>query len=110
MVEPTERKGRQGRNGGKSFHQEYSKALGRKVSLFRSYYNLSQADLAKRIGCSQYYISSCECGKSLISTQYLLRFYEEFGISLAYFEPDKIEIAKFFKDSLKNQNEVPAYS
>lgn len=80
---------------------DYAREIGRKLSLFRSYFGLTQSDIANSLGCTQKYISLCESGKNLLSTRYLLKFHQFYKVPLAYFEPQNGigNLDLYFKDA-----------
>ena len=68
--------------------------LGRKLKMIRTSNDLSQREFAKKINADQAGVSGWERGERLISTKYLFRIHEVFGISLGVFDccKDMIEV------------------
>ena len=62
-----------------------AKKLGLKIKLLRIERRLTQAEFAEKIGAEQYQISKWEKGELVISTPYLFRIHEKFGVSLGLF-------------------------
>lgn len=58
-------------------------AVGRRLRELRGF-DLTQAEVAKRIGVSQGYLSSVERGEHEIAAEILLRIAKEFGKSLEW--------------------------
>jgi transcriptional regulator with XRE-family HTH domain len=62
------------------------KHLGKKIKMFRTEKEMTQEEMAKRLGAFRYQLSSWEKGKKLIPTKYLLKICKEFQINLEYFD------------------------
>lgn len=59
-----------------------SKELGEKIETLRTAANLSQAELGKKIGCSQRLISWWECGQRKLTAEDLVKLAEVFKVSV----------------------------
>lgn len=65
------------------------KTIGKRIRAYRTQRNMTQADLAERLGLSNVYISYIETGVKGISLEVLLKIADEFDVSM-----DSLVLAK----------------
>ena len=82
---------------------DFEKNIGKKIRLLRG--NMTQGELARRVGVDKAIISKIETGKMLGSFECHRKLAEVFGMKLselyAYFEQEKSELVEFRPGSSK---------
>lgn len=71
--------------------------VGRRLKIWRDFHGLTQKELAKKLGRTQQYLSKCEQGKQLATTELLLDLCEMFDVDLGYFDPRRPGVEAMFK-------------
>lgn len=69
--------------------KEIANIIGHRLLLLRINNKLDQAQMAKKIGCTQRDVSQWERGKKLVSTKFMFSICAEFGLNFDYFDPRK---------------------
>lgn len=65
------------------------KVISKKLKLMRVNLGLTQKEFAQKLGTTQFQISAWETGKWIVSTEYLYKICEVFGMRLEYFDSNK---------------------
>ena len=63
-----------------------------KIRIERAIHNLTQADLAEKIGVSRQTINAMEADKYAPSVVLALRLAKLFGVKHQFFQPDRLEL------------------
>jgi transcriptional regulator with XRE-family HTH domain len=69
-------------------HSAHYQAFLRRLRRARSEAGLTQADVAKKLGCHQSFVSKCESGERRVDVIELARFARIYGKPFSFFVPD----------------------
>jgi transcriptional regulator with XRE-family HTH domain len=70
---------------------EIKKKIGKKVKHIRVEHELTQFEMAKKIGANPRAVGEWETGKRMMSTEFMYKICDAFGLSMSYFDLPKEE-------------------
>jgi transcriptional regulator with XRE-family HTH domain len=77
--------------------KKMAKEFGTRLHILRVKRDISQIDLAKKLKCTQAFVSEWQSGKKLISTKYLARICKILNVPWDFFNPENNNYLDYLK-------------